>query len=81
MITRLRSIPKALILFLFLLVLLFAGQPHTIAYAQETTPTAVTPEATTVPPAEIPEPITVILFGTGLAALSAASARRRKQDE
>jgi hypothetical protein len=27
----------------------------------------------------IPEPITVVLFGTGLAALSAAAASRRKK--
>jgi hypothetical protein len=76
--TCLRSIRKAIILVLWL-SLLFGGQTQTTVYAQETTPTA-TPVATTVPPAEIPEPITVILFGTGLAALSAASARRRKQD-
>ena len=35
---------------------------------------------TPLPPAEIPEPITVILFGTGLAALSAAAARRKKAE-
>ena len=37
---------------------------------------------TTVPPApvSIPEPITVVLFGTGLAALSAAAASRRKNE-
>jgi hypothetical protein len=33
------------------------------------------------PPAQIPEPITVVLFGTGLAALSAAAAARRKKQE
>lgn len=46
------------------------------------TPTSrppVTPP-TPMPPAEIPEPITVILFGTGLAALSAAAARRKKAE-
>ena len=31
-------------------------------------------------PVSIPEPITVVLFGTGLAALSAAAAARRKKD-
>jgi hypothetical protein len=38
------------------------------------------PTVTTGPPApvQIPEPITVVLFGTGLAALSAAAAARRK---
>lgn len=38
--------------------------------------------ATPAPPAPvvIPEPITVVLFGTGLAALSAAAASRRKND-
>ena len=40
----------------------------------------VTPQPTPLPPAEIPEPITVILFGTGLAALSAAAARRKKAE-
>ncbi|MFN2200565.1 MAG: PEP-CTERM sorting domain-containing protein [Caldilineaceae bacterium] len=45
-------------------------------------PPTVTPTAppTPLPPAEIPEPITVILFGTGLAALSAAAARRKKTE-
>ncbi len=38
------------------------------------------PTVTPLPPAEIPEPITVILFGTGLAALSAAAARRKKAE-
>jgi cytoskeletal protein RodZ len=45
-------------------------------------PTATTqPTATAAPPApvSIPEPITVVLFGTGLAALSAAAARRKKE--
>ena len=32
-------------------------------------------------PVPIPEPITVVLFGTGLAALSAALASRRKTEE
>ena len=50
-----------------------------------TTPTdtpVVPPTATTQPPAPvtIPEPITVVLFGTGLAALSAAAASRRKNN-
>jgi hypothetical protein len=42
-------------------------------------PQTVTPSPTPVPPAEIPEPITVVLFGTGLAALSAAAASRRNK--
>jgi carbohydrate-binding DOMON domain-containing protein len=43
-----------------------------------TRPTDVEPPDDTVP---IPEPVTVVLFGTGLAALSAAvAARRRKED-
>ncbi|MDI9546872.1 MAG: PEP-CTERM sorting domain-containing protein [Chloroflexota bacterium] len=42
-------------------------------------PQTVTPPPTPVPPAEIPEPITVVLFGTGLAALSAAAASRRNK--
>jgi hypothetical protein len=41
-----------------------------------------TPSPTPVSgPVPIPEPVTVILFGTGLAALSAAVASRRKKDE
>ena len=40
------------------------------------TPSAPTPEP---PPVPIPEPITTILFGTGLAALSAAVAARRRK--
>lgn len=42
------------------------------------TPTEVPPEPPA--PVQIPEPITVVLFGTGLAALSAAAASRRKND-
>lgn len=46
-------------------------------------PDAPTPTTTPVPsgPVPIPEPVTVVLFGTGLAALSAALASRRKTDE
>ena len=42
----------------------------------------VGPTRTPVPsePVAIPEPITVILFGTGLAALSASAAVRRKKE-
>ena len=43
-------------------------------------PQTVVPSPTPLPPSEIPEPITVILFGTGLAALSAAAARRKKSE-
>jgi hypothetical protein len=43
-------------------------------------PQTIEPTPEPLPPYEIPEPITVILFGTGLAALSAAAARRRKQE-
>lgn len=45
----------------------------------EPTATTVSPTSTPAPPApvSIPEPITVVLFGTGLAALSAAAARRK----
>jgi hypothetical protein len=43
-------------------------------------PQTVTPPPSPVPPSQIPEPITVILFGTGLAALSAYAARRKKQE-
>lgn len=71
---------KAIIVLIWV-ALLFGGEPSAALFAQETTPVTVTPVATPVPPAEIPEPITVILFGTGLAALSAASALRRKKEE
>lgn len=63
-----------------------------IAFAQDVAdtptaePTAPPPTATAVPtpvspsdPAQIPEPITVILFGSGLAALSASVAKKRKK--
>lgn len=40
----------------------------------EPTPTPITPTV----PVQIPEPITVVLFGTGLAALSASVSKRRK---
>ncbi len=43
------------------------------------TPTpAVVPPTT---PVTVPEPVTVVLFGTGLAALSAAVATRRRRDD
>lgn len=44
-------------------------------------PTSTTPP-TQAPsePVPIPEPVTVVLFGTGLAALSAAAAARRKKE-
>lgn len=71
---------KAIIVLIWL-ALLFGGHSSADLYAQETTPVTETPVTTPVPPAEIPEPITVILFGTGLAALSAASALRRKNKE
>lgn len=69
------------------------GEPATATPAPVDTatpvpPTAVpaTPVPTPVPPTpvpvsepvQIPEPITVVLFGTGLAALSASVAKRRK---
>jgi carbohydrate-binding DOMON domain-containing protein len=47
------------------------------------TPTTQAPTPTFTPeperPVQIPEPVTVVLFGTGLAALSAAMATRRKK--
>jgi hypothetical protein len=56
--------------------------PTTIITAAPDTPT---PTATSTPPPSgpvpIPEPVTVILFGTGLAALSAAVASRRKKNQ
>ena len=39
----------------------------------------VADNAAATKPVQIPEPLTVVLFGTGLAALSAAVAARRKQ--
>ncbi|MCX6043806.1 MAG: PEP-CTERM sorting domain-containing protein [Chloroflexi bacterium] len=48
------------------------------------TPTVAPPAATSTPvpprPVAIPEPVTVVLFGSGLAALSAAIASRRKKE-
>jgi hypothetical protein len=51
------------------------------------TETTISPPETVQPvtpqppaPVAIPEPITVVLFGTGLAALSAAAAARRKNE-
>ncbi len=56
--------------------------------AETPSPEPPTPVPTTAPtesppdaPQEIPEPLTVILFGTGLAALSASVASRRKKQE
>ena len=71
------------------LALLFSVQPSASLHAQQSTPstrsvqlptTLIPPTQPPVPPAEIPEPITVILFGTGLAALSAVASRRRKSE-
>jgi len=61
------------------------GTPTAVPTATALGPTpSVPPTATTVPqppqPVPIPEPVTVILFGTGLAALSAAVAARRKKE-
>ena len=50
--------------------------PTPTATSQAPTPT-FTPEPER--PVQIPEPVTVVLFGTGLAALSAAMATRRKK--
>ncbi len=63
-----------IIIITLVLALLFLVEPASIAYAQDAPPT-------TAPPAEIPEPITIILFGTGLAALSALSALRRSKSD
>ena len=56
--------------------------PTATATAATATSGIITPVITTPPPTpkpvSIPEPITVVLFGTGLAALSAAAASRRK---
>lgn len=41
----------------------------------------VTPTPPPSGPVPIPEPVTVVLFGTGLAALSAAIASRRKNED
>lgn len=54
-----------------------------VADTPEPEPT-LAPTATNVPetpaePTQIPEPITVILFGSGLAALSASVAKKRKK--
>ena len=62
-----------IIAILIMLAILFM-QPTAVAFAQDVTPTPV-------PPTEIPEPITIILFGIGLAGLSAASALGRSKSE
>jgi hypothetical protein len=41
------------------------------------TPTPTQPPPTSPPPAPIPEPATLLLFGTGLAAIGAGARRRR----
>lgn len=49
-----------------------------------TTPTPTTPTPTTpIPPAPVPEPMTIILFGTGLASIGLAARRRfgKKNDD
>ena len=58
--------------------------PADVAFAQDAPavdPTATEPPAPTKTSVPIPEPVTVILFGTGLAALSAAVAASRKKGE
>jgi hypothetical protein len=57
-----------------------AADENASVLLQEDVPVPTQPPPTPLPPAEIPEPITVILFGTGLAALSAAAARRKKAE-
>lgn len=52
--------------------------PTDTPLAQETMTPTRTPSP---PPPAIPEPVTVVLFGTGLAALSAAVAARRRKEE
>ena len=58
-----------------------AGPPSTPTGAVASATATTTPVATVTPvpggPVTIPEPVTVVLFGTGLAALSAAVATRR----
>ena len=65
--------------------------PTTVPTTEPPTATSPAPTPTSPPPAptptdvpgepvNIPEPITVVLFGTGLAALSAAAAARRKPE-
>ena len=63
-----------------------ATEPPPPTSTSTSTPAVATatvgPTRTPVPaePVQIPEPITVILFGTGLAALSASAAVRRKKE-
>ncbi len=51
---------------------------NTPSVAPTNTPTTVPPKPASGP-VPIPEPVTVVLFGTGLAAISAAAAARRKK--
>ena len=46
-----------------------------------TPPTTPTPPPTQPPPPEIPEPATLLLFGSGLAALGAGARRRNRQSK
>ncbi|MCB0061644.1 MAG: PEP-CTERM sorting domain-containing protein [Caldilineaceae bacterium] len=55
--------------------------PTTIVTQAPTPEPSFTPTPPPSGPVPIPEPITVVLFGTGLAALSAAVASRRKNKE
>lgn len=43
-------------------------------------PPTSTPRPPSSPPPAIPEPVTIVLFGSGLAALSAAVAARRRKE-
>ena len=81
--------------FVICLIVGFALLPSATAFAQggpsAETPTGEPPTNTPVPPTAvppepsdpmpIPEPVTVVLFGTGLAALSAAVATRRNRGQ
>lgn len=86
----LRSLSVAIILAFIAITAVPMISESGVAFAQDAADTPTTEPAapatsTPVPanapsdPAQIPEPVTVILFGSGLAALSASVAKKRKK--
>ncbi len=59
--------------------LVLAGMPLRASAAPAMREARVQPAVMVEAPIEIPEPITIILFGTGLAAMAAAATVKRKR--